>query len=461
MHISFYSFSGFRNTFLLLLCFSWSHTCFGQTDKKPVLKLSGNVHDYGEVENISSLLSVFDVKNTGDASQYLLRADAPRGVTVDSKKKILQPGETTTLSIVYKPKNTGPFNETIKLYASGSKEPFIITIKGTVKSITADPLACYSFSTKTVGSGPQPLSNIHTGKVIDTKTKQGIPNARVQFVKGNKVLVETLTGRDGTYKKILPLGLYNVEASAQNYRDTSQQQYINKNSPPVLLELEPLPVPVVVATERPQPVLAENPVLSPVPVKEDKNLDIYNLPLNEFNPNNIVFLVDISGSMKDSLKLPLLQHSVNKLLIALRNVDKVAIVTYADSARLFVPSTQGDKKEELTASINTLRAKGYTAANQGIAMAYATAVSNYIEGGNNQVILATDGIFKLTANDEKLFASDSTKKVKLSVLGFGKDKWSLDKLRLLAKKTGGNFIHITDSETSVALLEEIKTNSRK
>lgn len=446
---SFSVYSSLRN-----FCFLFSLFIIETTlAQKPVLTADKTVHDYGEIENVSSLLSEFTLKNSGQTNLYILKADAPRGYTVEAPKKLLTPGETTTLTIRYRIREIGPFEATIKLFSNAGDDPLNIQIKGTVKSISPDPMMCFSFNTKATSGSVNPLHIRNKGTVINTKTRQPVASAKVRFVKGSSIIAETETYSNGTYEKILPLGLYHIEVVAVNYRDTSRQEYINRNSSPLVFELDPLPIPSVTQnTPITQPV-------SPEPVALTENP--YDMPAELFKPNNVVFLIDISGSMKDSLKLPLLKHSVNKLITALRAIDKIALVTYAESARLYVPSMAGHQKEDLTRSINALKAKGFTAANKGIAMAHTTALSQYIENGNNEIILATDGVFKLSAADEKLFADDSLKKIKLSVVGFGTDFKSLEKLRLLAQKTDGSYMYIKDEQGTFAILQEIRMRSRK
>ncbi len=453
-----------RQTILFLYFFlSAVDLTLAQQINKPVLKVSEATHDYAEVQDISTLLSEFIIINKGTAILYLLKADAPRGFIVDAKKKMLAPGDSTVLAVRFKPVGIGFFNETIKLYSNAGNEPVNIKIKGFIKSLAKDPMACYSFNTKTTTGPVNPLFVATKGKVINSKTGAPIADAHVRFVKNNAIFNEVITPLKGNFSTQVPLGLYRLDASASNYYPTTQQQYINKNTPEVIVQLNPLPDSILNLAA--QKALQENPAPQTI-IKIDKDT-VYTPAVNSeldetmFGPNNVVFLIDISGSMQDSLKLPLLKNAINKLISALRRIDKLAIVTYSDSARIFIPSTSASEKTKLISSINTLKAKGRTAGSQGISMAYKLLKESYLEGGNNQLVLATDGIFKLSPKDEILISSDSLKQINFSILSFGTDKWALDRLRILAQKNNGNFMFINNEDATATLLEDVKLKSKK
>src|SRR5688572_29480654 len=127
---------------------------------KPVLTIDRASHDYGKVESASSLLSEFLIRNTGNTTLFLLRADASKKCSLRVNTKKLMPGDTTTLWVTYQPQEAGAFNETIQLYSNADNEPFALTIKGNLKNLEKvnDPLtACYSFKTKRKLSPTQPI----------------------------------------------------------------------------------------------------------------------------------------------------------------------------------------------------------------------------------------------------------------------------------------------------------------
>lgn len=163
-------------------------------------------------------------------------------------------------------------------------------------------------------------------------------------------------------------------------------------------------------------------------------------------PSNLVFLIDVSGSMADPNKLPLLKSSFKMLVEQLRDQDRVAIVVYAGAAGVVLPSTSGDDKRKILESLAQLEAGGSTAGGAGIKLAYKIARQNFVEGGNNRVILATDGDFNVgeSSNEamERLIEEKREEGVFLTVLGFGMGNYKDSKMEVLADKGNGNYAYI-------------------
>ena len=163
-------------------------------------------------------------------------------------------------------------------------------------------------------------------------------------------------------------------------------------------------------------------------------------------PSNLVFLLDVSGSMDDPDKLPLLKRAFQLLVKQLSEKDRVAIVVYAGAAGLVLPSTPGYRKDEILTAIENLSAGGSTAGGAGIRLAYRIAKEHFIEGGNNRVILATDGDFNVGVSSDgelvKLIEEKREGGVFLTVLGFGTGNLKDAKMEKLADKGNGNYAYI-------------------
>ncbi|MBY0490451.1 MAG: von Willebrand factor type A domain-containing protein [Gemmatimonadaceae bacterium] len=176
-------------------------------------------------------------------------------------------------------------------------------------------------------------------------------------------------------------------------------------------------------------------------------------------PNNLVFLIDVSGSMMSPDKLPLVKQSLRLLVDQLRPQDRVAIVAYAGAAGLVLPSTSGDEKVQITEAIDRLEAGGSTAGGAGIMLAYATARANFLEHGNNRVIIATDGDFNVGATGgdlERLIELKRSEGVYLTVLGFGTGNYQDAMMEKLAKKGNGNYAYIDElNEARKMLMREM------
>lgn len=176
--------------------------------------------------------------------------------------------------------------------------------------------------------------------------------------------------------------------------------------------------------------------------------------------SNIVFLVDVSGSMRDENKLPLVKQSFSLLVDNLSEKDTVSIVTYASGVSVVLEGTSGDKKDKILEALDSLQANGSTNGSGGIEEAYRVAEANFIKGGNNRVIIASDGDF----NIGKSSASDLSKQIKknakkgifLSVLGYGMYNYSDTVMETLADDGNGNYAYIdTLHEAKKVLVEEL------
>ena len=180
----------------------------------------------------------------------------------------------------------------------------------------------------------------------------------------------------------------------------------------------------------------------------------------EMLPSNFVFLLDVSGSMSDENKLPLLQESFKLLTENLSGNDRVTIVTYASNDTVVLEGEKGNHKEEILDAIYSLSADGSTNGSDGIETAYELAEEYFMEGGNNRVILATDGDLNVgvTSEDEleDLITEKRESGIFLSVLGFGTDNLKDDKMEVLADCGNGNYAYIDSvSEAEKVLVKEL------
>ena len=174
---------------------------------------------------------------------------------------------------------------------------------------------------------------------------------------------------------------------------------------------------------------------------QGKRIDDWKMP-----PNNLVFLLDVSGSMQSGDKLPLVKDAFRLLVDTLRSQDRVSIVVYAGAAGTVLPPTSGADKQTILDAIAKLEAGGSTAGGEGILLAYETAKKSFIRDGNNRIILATDGDFNVGVSSEaeleELIVAKRREGVFLTVLGFGTGNLKDAKMELLADKGNGNYAYI-------------------
>ncbi|MEH2190443.1 MAG: von Willebrand factor type A domain-containing protein [Nostoc sp.] len=189
---------------------------------------------------------------------------------------------------------------------------------------------------------------------------------------------------------------------------------------------------------------------------QGKRLESETLP-----PSNLVFLIDVSGSMDDPNKLPLVQQSLKLLVNKLRPEDRVSLVVYAGNAGLVLPATPGSQKSKILAAIDRLEAGGSTAGGQGIELAYKIAKQSFLKSGNNRVILATDGDFNVGVSSDgdltRLIEQKRDQGIFLTVLGFGTGNYKDGKMEQLADKGNGNYAYIdTLLEAKKVLVNDLR-----
>ena len=183
------------------------------------------------------------------------------------------------------------------------------------------------------------------------------------------------------------------------------------------------------------------------------------IPVDNLPASNIVFLIDVSGSMMEENKLPLVKASMKMLVDQLREQDKVSLVVYAGNAGLVLPPTSGANKTIIKDAIDKLEAGGSTAGGAGIQLAYKTAKENFVKGGNNRIILCTDGDFNVGASSDDALVSmieeERKSGVFLTVLGYGMGNYKDNKMEKLADKGNGNHAYIDGiSEAKKVLVNE-------
>ncbi|HXS54557.1 MAG TPA: von Willebrand factor type A domain-containing protein [Hanamia sp.] len=189
------------------------------------------------------------------------------------------------------------------------------------------------------------------------------------------------------------------------------------------------------------------------------NLSGKKLNLDKVPSSNLVFLIDVSGSMDLPNRLPLLKEAFQLLVKNLRVQDTVSIVTYGGTVGIWLQPTSGAEKEKISKSIEELTASGDTPGEAAIRTAYKLAGSTFIKGGNNRIILATDGDFNIGQTSEKeleqLITKEKQTGVYLTCLGVGMGNYKDSKIEILAKKGNGNFAYIDDiREAEKVLVKE-------
>ena len=264
-----------------------------------------------------------------------------------------------------------------------------------------------------------------------------------------------------------PLSTFSIDVDTASYANTRRFLTDNRLPPPDAVRLEELinyfnydyPQP---SGEDPFSITAE---LTTAPWNPEHELLLVGLQGKRLEtealpPNNLVFLLDVSGSMNDPKKLPLLKAAMKLLAEQMEAEDTIAIVVYAGAAGLVLEPTPGSETSQILAAIDSLKAGGSTAGGAGIELAYQVAKANFLPQGNNRVILATDGDFNVgPSSDAELVRLIEEKRddgIFLTVLGLGTGNYKDSKMEQLANKGNGNYAYLdTLQEAKKALVTEM------
>ena len=473
-------------------------------------------YDIGIVDRKGGNYLDIPIKNTSDKKVFIFRAEVDKRFQIHYSSKTILPDSTVYMRVQFTPEVKGPVLEEIKVHFSAYTEPKSIRIQGFAEEVPKSTIPCPHFSNQSINTS---LNFELEVEVIDKETGYPINDAEVNLIQNGVVVEKLVTPKNGKVRKEVELGLYYFVASAETYLPAEFPKYINRNNDYVLIELEKDPnaepnldtieEPLLVVEEQPkeelveetvpveeemefedevelvigqpeeepeieveeetvaeevaeEPEIVEEEVVEPDP--EPEYVEKYpDFPLSEYKPNNVVFVVDVSQSMKYTGKLDLLKASMIELSKMLRDIDKITIVSFSLDAHVILQTMSGDNKHEIEEKIKNLEAGGFTAGDVGLKKAYDMAKLAFIEDGNNQIIMATDGALNRNSTDiNKMAAKYNKKGVQVSVVGIKNQDYDVELMQYLADQGGGRYVHIqTYKEAKSGLVHEIQKASQR
>jgi Ca-activated chloride channel homolog len=439
-------------------------TVFGSDDKLPIIGATVKIK--------GSTVGTY----TNQSGRYTL--DASDGSTlvvsyIGYQSKTITVGKSDGLDVYLDPSNSS-LNEVVVTGTSSVYNQDIITV-GDAKKIPAassEQILQGKVAGVTVIQQGAPVAGSAVAQYKSynaTKSLKYAPNT--QQYNNN-----TSNPQDENYKTINengfsnakdnPLSTFSVDVDAASYSNV--RRFINNGQlPPVdAVRVEEMinyfkynlagpsnGDPVGITTEISSAPWNQKHLLVRVGLKA-RTIDMSRLPAS-----NLVFLLDISGSMGEANKLPLVKASMKMLVDQLRSEDRVAIVVYSGQVALKLPSTPGDEKQRIKNAIDELQAGGSTAGGAGIKMAYRIARENYVKGGNNRIIMATDGDFNVGDSSdgdmETLITRERYSNVPITIMGYGMGNLKDSKMEILADKGNGNYAYIDNlTEARKTLVSE-------
>jgi Mg-chelatase subunit ChlD len=424
-------------------------SAFSQNDVSKIV-LKENEINIGEIQAAGTLLYETTLYNTTDKSIFLLRTDVSELVSTKTTTKTILAKDSLRLFIEFKPTQTGKFSQKIRVYFSDANKPSQIVLKGSINAIQANLLQqCNNFSrTKNVTSSAINQNKL-TITVLDSITKRPIENLSIDVSYENTKKLNLITNQNGSIKLSVADVPVTIEINDSHFKPYSSKRIYSLSSPKQEVYL--VPNDTYTSTEYAKQVFVE-------PIIESSN----KFSEKEFKPNNLVFLIDVSASMKEENKIEDLKQSLKNLIAFLRPIDSVSIITYSSFAALPIEAKSAKETELFNSVIDTIKAKGQTSGRRAILEAYAICFNHYQYKANNQIILITDGAFSIVKSDEEKLLEYKRNGIKMSVLAIKPERTDYKSLKKIAKLSGGNILVANEPGDFYNLFtDEIKNQCKK
>ncbi len=481
-------------------------------------------YDFGELNgNDPRYVDIYLKNKTGDDA-FILSVKKPRDVVYIQKSAFIAADSTTVIRFHIDKRTTGRFSYTIPVFTSDKNDPTNVVLKGRIKSLPEREnylTACPSF-----GQAPATGNRMDfalTVETIDKATGEHLGKTKVAILQNGSVLGRWPTNSKGRMKIKIPLGISYFYGTHPGYFPAEKGMYVNFKRNHVVLALTKKPVEefetvsedlsqnepkeaepekleelpeeiqkelpdvssaieervIEIDVDKPSNLDINDIIVKAEPVLEDATeeveavdalppaftaLDKNNFDADYFKPINVVFVIDVSGSMRQEGRLELLKYALEQLVNMLRPEDKIGLVAYASDAFVLMESTTGDQKKEIINRVKKLKASGYTDGGAGIKLGYKNVRKNEIPGGQNHLIVVTDGAFNRNSGNYKKIIEKNLQKqnTTMSVVGIKSNKKAEDNMREAAILGEGRFILIENlMDAQSKLKEEIRLSSFK
>lgn len=448
------------------------------------LTVNSKIFDHGTIERFNNDTAWFTFNNTGAKTIYLLTTQPKSDYEILCPGKSIEAGATWKIAVIYYTSQKGRFSIKVPLYFSHLNTPLELEVKGQIKTILPTALTtCPSIeSSKPLLAGQVPLAII----LKDEITQETLDKADVTVINQNKTY-KCVTGlQSKTYKCKSEYGMLKISADKNGYESKTVEFRYDPANYTCIIELKRLenysdtslkikePDPILITEKSDEYDLIKkkkpdtiNDTIVPEPEYVYIPSSVSDSGFNSFRykPNHLIFIIDVSGSMKDSTKLNYLKKAMSQLIGTVRPQDHITLITYNSKVKVIFSNYSGLDRQAMMKAIDTLSAKGGSNGAHSLEMAYDLAREHFIKGGNNQIFLATDGLFNSSKISNEDLYKQSAKHhifqgIKLSTIGFGNDEKALDFLKKLSQFGRGNFLKIEHIPADIdVLLNEVKLQS--
>jgi Ca-activated chloride channel family protein len=416
-------------------------------------------HDFGSLEAWDYRHVDLKITNSSSRKQCVLQVKYPREVECLYMQECVMADSSISFRFFVNPPSKGRFEYTVEVLLGSEVAPTKIILKG---NMIEDPVYdasaltnCPDFKNPVIQK-PAMESTKLTVVTIDRSTRKFVPSTQVSMTRNGEVFWSRQTGTDGKIKERGVSGLYFFYAVHPDYEPEEKGVNISKQQHYVIIELmrkvtdEPFSDSFIDSTTTKTQwtdSLPENQLITIDTNRYFTSFDSDDFDSAYFKPVNLVFVLDISGSMNQEGKLDLMKTSLNRLVDVLRPEDRIGLVVYADKAKTVMPSTSGNQKDAIRKTINALVCGGYTAGGAGIELGYEVLRTNHISGGRNELLIVTDGAFNKGTEAYKSVVYDQAMEgYSLSVIGIKNNESDESNMRSMVTAGNGVFIEINDEQ---------------
>lgn len=441
--------------------------------------------DLGELYAGSERFGDILVTNKGKQKAYILRVEKPADVVYLASSDVLLPDSSFSFRLQVNPSKKGAFTYDVKVYTSDNMNPVNIRISGTVKELTENTMAGM-MSCPDFGSEPSRVQTTElTIITVDENTRQPLAKSTVTIIRNGTPAGAWITGKKGSFQQESIPGYFYFFASHDGYFPKEAGVYVGPKIREITIPLKMNPAicaPVPTPNQHPEPVPDEPQELTAetaeilidqqlVSQQSDSVIKqivpaLAELPPNSFEsehfkPVNVVFVLDVSSSMKLGEKMDLMKYSLNQLVDEMRPEDHISLVTYSDGASVLLAPTACTQQEAIKAKVAELKPHGMTAGGKGIKLGYKQALQQLSSDKANLVIIITDGAFNKSSDDyQKTVRKYAKKGIIFSVVGIQNRPNDQRAMEEAAEFGKGRYIPINKlSDAQYNLLQEIRIAS--
>ncbi|MES2555724.1 MAG: VWA domain-containing protein [Bacteroidota bacterium] len=436
--------------------------------------------DLGELHAGSERFGDILVTNKGKQKSYILRVEKPVDVTYLASSDVLLPDSSFSFRLQVNPAKKGAFSYDVKVYTSDNMDPVNIRISGNVKELTENTMAGM-MSCPDFGSEP---SRVQTSELtiitVDENTREPLAKSTVTIIRNGTPAGAWITGKKGSFQQESIPGYFYFFASHDGYFPKEAGVYVGPKIREITIPLKIDPSTIVVPNPEPIPDEPEQLTAETAEILIDQQLanqqsdsvikqtipELAQLPPNSFEsehfkPVNVVFVLDVSSSMKLGEKMDLMKYSLNQLVDEMRPEDHISLVTYSDGASVLLAPTACTQQEAIKAKVAELKPHGMTAGGKGIKLGYKQALQQLSPDKATMVIIITDGAFNKSSDDyQKTVRKYAKKGITFSVVGVQNRPNDQRAMEEAAEFGNGRYIPINKlSDAQYNLLQEIRIAS--